>query len=140
LCNTDVALSALITPHRIYKIYVQFAESVFSSDYNERIKMEKFPAIGHVWRADFGAMAFDLDFQSETSMTFYASNGAPDGEKETVTYTITPLRDGQFAVRWSDKTGFVVHIEDFQQKTVHSFVTLPDGKPLLLQGSLTKIR
>lgn len=99
-----------------------------------------FPAVNQVWRADFGQMAFDLEFQKD-SLTYYAVKGAPTGEKETVPYTVTPLRDGQFAVRWVDRTGYVVHVEDFKQGTVHSFVTtLKNGQPLLLQGTFTKVR
>jgi len=84
-------------------------------------------------------MAFDLDFQAD-SVTYSAVKGAPDGEKETMPFTVTPLREGQIAVCWVDRTGYVLQIEDFKQGTVHSFVTLKNGQPPLLQGSLKKVR
>lgn len=110
-------------------------------NFSEKIAQEgnQFPAVGQVWRADFGQMAFDLEFQSD-SLTYYAIKGAPSYEKETVSYTATSLRDGQFGIRWIDHTGYVVHIEDFAQGTVHSFVTLKNGQQILMQGTFNRIR
>lgn len=99
------------------------------------------PAVGQTWRVDFGRMAFDLDFQSATSMTFTAAGGQQQGAKpETVAYTVTPLREGQFAVRWKDSVGYVVHVQDYQAGTVHSFVTLFDGRPMESSGTLRRVR
>jgi len=72
-----------------------------------------FPAVGHSYFVDFVAFQVELNFASETSLTYYNldKNGNKIGS-ETVTIKVEPITDGIFLVTWqeSDKTT-VVHIE-----------------------------
>lgn len=87
----------------------------------------KFPAVGHRYLVDFVAFRVELDFTSETSLTYY--NIDKDGNRvgsETVTIKVEPIRDQVFLVTWqeSDKTT-VVHIEDYEHNTIVTNVTEP---------------
>ncbi|HVT04243.1 MAG TPA: hypothetical protein VHL58_12820 [Thermoanaerobaculia bacterium] len=101
---------------------------------------EAFPAVGHVYHADLGEIALDLDFSSAGQMTFTGTQGSVKGDQQTVSYTVTPLRPGLFAVTWAEKQGKIVQIEDFEQGTLHSFVTLSSGHTAHLSGRLTRVR
>jgi hypothetical protein len=88
----------------------------------------RFPGVGHRYFVDFVAFQVELDFTSETSLTYY--NLDKDGNKvgsETVTIKVEPITDGSFLVTWqeSDKTT-VVHIEDYNRHTIVTNITNPD--------------
>jgi hypothetical protein len=87
-----------------------------------------FPAIGHKYLVDFVAFRVQLYFTSDTSLTYYNVNaaGAIVGS-ETVTIKVEPISDGIFLVTWqeSDKTT-VVHVEDYNSKTIVTNITNPD--------------
>ena len=87
-----------------------------------------FPGVGHRYFVDFKAFQVELDFTSDTSLTYYKLDKA--GNKigsETVTIKVEPITDGIFLVTWqeSDKTT-VVHVEDYVQHTIVTNVTHPD--------------
>jgi hypothetical protein len=87
-----------------------------------------FPGIGHRYFVDFKAFQVELDFASETSLTYY--NLDKDGNKvgsETVTIKVEPITDGIFLVTWqeSDKST-VVHIEDYIRQTIVTNITHSD--------------
>ena len=87
-----------------------------------------FPGVGHRYFVDFGAFQVELDFASDTSLTYY--NLDKDGNKvgsETVAIKVEPITDGIFLVTWqeSDKST-VVHIEDYVQHTIVTNITEPD--------------
>ncbi|MGY8684945.1 hypothetical protein Q2941_45465 [Bradyrhizobium sp. UFLA05-153] len=87
-----------------------------------------FPGVGHRYFVDFVAFQVELDFASETSLTYYNldKNGNKVGS-ETVTIKVEPITDGIFLVTWqeSDKTT-VVHIEDYNRLTIVTNITEPD--------------
>ena len=87
-----------------------------------------FPGVGHRYCVDFVAFQVELDFASETSLTYYNldKNGNKIGS-ETVTIKVEPITDGIFLVTWqeSDKTT-VVHIEDYNRQTIVTNITEPD--------------
>jgi hypothetical protein len=88
----------------------------------------RFPGVGHRYFVDFVAFQVELDFTSETPLTYY--NLDKDGNKvgsETVTIKVEPITDGSFLVTWqeSDKTT-VVHIEDYNRHTIVTNITNPD--------------
>ena len=90
--------------------------------------MSGFPATGHRYFVDFVAFRVELDFTSDTSMTYY--NLDKDGNKvgsETVTIKTEPITDGIFLVTWqeSDKST-VVHIEDYVRMTIVTNITQSD--------------
>jgi hypothetical protein len=87
-----------------------------------------FPAVGHRYFVDFVAFRVELQFTSDTSLTYYNVDG--DGKitgSETVTIKVEPITDQIFLVNWqeSDKTT-VVHIEDYARQTIVTNITNPD--------------
>ncbi|SDO65019.1 hypothetical protein [Afipia sp. GAS231] len=87
-----------------------------------------FPGVGHRYFVDFQAFRVELDFASETSLTYY--NLDQSGNKvgsETVTIKVEAITDGIFLVTWqeSDKTT-VVHIEDYVRNTIVTNITASD--------------
>lgn len=83
--------------------------------------------IGHQWRADFGAFAFQLDFHSDTSMSFRPVQ--PDGglgEATTVEITRTQLRDDLWLVSWEESSNgaTVVHIQDYENGRVWTHISM----------------
>ena len=84
-----------------------------------------FPGVGHRYFVDFAAFQVELDFASDTSLTYYNLDKA--GNKtgsETVTIKLEQITDGIFLVTWqeSDKTT-VVHVEDYVRHTIVTNIT-----------------
>ena len=87
-----------------------------------------FPGVGHRYFVDFVAFQVELDFASETSLTYYNLDKSRNKVgSETVTIKVEPITDGIFLVTWqeSDKTT-VVHIEDYNRQTIVTNITEPD--------------
>jgi hypothetical protein len=88
----------------------------------------KFPAVGHRYFVDFQAFQVELDFTSESSLTYYnLDKGGKRVGSETVTIKVEPITADIFLVTWqeSDKTT-VVHIEDYKKLTIVTNITGPD--------------
>ena len=51
-----------------------------------------FPAVGHVYEANFGSWVHHLHFESETVMTLTTAEGPFKGTSETVQIAVTPIR------------------------------------------------
>src|SRR5262249_38151602 len=88
---------------------------------------DKFPAVGHRYLVDFKQFRVELDFPSETSMTYYNldDNGNHVGH-ETVTIAVEPIRDGLFLVTWTEKDKTtVVHLEDYRLNRIITNFTDP---------------
>ncbi len=100
-----------------------------------------FPAVGHVYEADFGSWVFQLYFQSETVMTLTNAKGPFKGISETIQISGTPIRPGVFLICWqeADKTT-VVHIDDFENGIVHTRVTEPNGVFIHNCGRLKEVQ
>jgi len=101
----------------------------------------KFPAVGQKYVVDFQAFQVELDFASETSLTYY--NLDKDGNRvgsETVTTKVEPITDGIFLVTWqeSDKTT-VVHIEDYNRMTIVTNITGSDLSFGQFHGTVRKL-
>jgi hypothetical protein len=94
---------------------------------------ERFPAVGPCYLVDFkgdgGEFRVQLDFHSETSLTY--TGVKPDGtldnaNSETVTITVEPIRDQLFLVTWKEAEGdTVVHLEDYKNNTIITNITEP---------------
>jgi hypothetical protein len=87
-----------------------------------------FPGVGHRYFVDFESFRVELDFASDTSLTYYNLDQA--GNKvgsETVAIRVETITDGIFLVTWqeSDKTT-VVHIEDYVRSTIITNITESD--------------
>ena len=100
-----------------------------------------FPAVGHVYQANFGSWVFQLHFESETVMTLTNAEGPFKGIAETVQISVTPIRPGVFMICWqeADKTT-VVHIDDFENGIVHTCVTEPNGVFIHKSGTLKEVQ
>ena len=100
-----------------------------------------FPAVGQRYFVDFQAFQVELDFASETSLTYFNldKNGNKVGS-QTVTTKIEPITDGIFLVTWqeSDNTT-VVHIEDYNRLTIVTNITNPDLSFNQFHGTVRKL-
>lgn len=102
---------------------------------------ETFPGVGHRYLVDFVAFRVELDFTSETSLTYYNLNASGDRVgQETVTISVEPVRDGLFLVTWteSDRTT-VVHLEDYRQNRIITNITDPKDGLMKFEGTMTLI-
>jgi hypothetical protein len=64
------------------------------------MSVSHFPAVGHVYEANFGSWVFHLHFHSETEMTLTNVQGSFKGVFETVQITVTPIRRSIFLICW----------------------------------------
>jgi hypothetical protein len=88
-----------------------------------------FPAIGHRYLVDFVAFRVELHFTSATSLTYTGiKKDGSRGASETVNISVGSLRKDLFLVTWqeADKTT-VVHVEDYDAKTIVTNITNPDN-------------
>ncbi|PAU52526.1 hypothetical protein BZL41_24960 [Pseudomonas sp. PIC25] len=121
----------------------------FSQAGNGSIKKETtamtaiaFPAIGHVFRADYGERVYRVAFDADGKTLRWAPFPAEDFDAAatTETYRALPIRPGVFMVTWKEADGTTVtHVEDFEHDTVHAAITLPDHTFLNLTGSWTRV-
>jgi hypothetical protein len=108
--------------------------------------MEQFPAIGHVYEANFndGMILVHLDFAQDGShMTFSDAGSTMPGMKpaETITYTAVEVRPQVFLVSWQEKDKMtVVHLEDFEKGIIRTHITAPTGDFYQFGGTLKQIR
>ena len=102
-----------------------------------------FPPLGHTYTAQFGDLAYHLNFDVDGKTMTFSSVGdaAPVAEAVvTVTYTATEVADKVFMVTWSEPDGSTVtHVEDFNQDIVYTNITLPDNQFLNYKGTFTKL-
>jgi len=112
-----------------------------SDEREEPMPTTPFPAIGHVYEANFGRWVFHLHFISETVMTLTTAEGPYKGTSETVQIAVTPIRPGVFLICWqeADKTT-VVHVSDFANGIVHTNVTEPNGVFIRHSGTLKEMQ
>ncbi|WP_037155847.1 MoaF-related domain-containing protein [Rhizobium freirei] len=100
-----------------------------------------FPAIGQIYEARFGDLAFHLKFHDDgKTMQFAPAASADFATAEAVIYHAVAIRPGVFMVTWTeaDKTT-VTHVEDFETGQVHTNITRPDHTFLNLLGSWKKL-
>ncbi|MER8929193.1 hypothetical protein [Mesorhizobium sp. M0767] len=87
-----------------------------------------FPGNGNRYLVDFTAFQVQLDFASDTSLTYavLAADGTPS-EPETVAIKAEKIADRIYLVTWqeADKTT-VVHVEDYTRQTIVTNITNPD--------------
>ncbi|WP_063045200.1 MoaF-related domain-containing protein [Nocardia pseudovaccinii] len=104
------------------------------------------PSIGQTWLADLGPdtplghFTVEITFNSATSVTYLATGGTLEGQTETMDYTAVKLRDGLYAVRWTEQNGdMVTHIEDYDQGTCMAS-SVVRGQFVQLNGTWTRVR
>ena len=100
-----------------------------------------FPAVGHVYEANFGSWVHHLHFASETVMTLTIAQGPFKGTSETVQIAVTPIRPDVFLICWqeADKTT-VVHVEDFENGIVYTNITERGGAFICRRGTLKQLQ
>ncbi|GAB7101717.1 hypothetical protein JCM4814A_00310 [Streptomyces phaeofaciens JCM 4814] len=90
--------------------------------------------------AELGQLSLEMRFESDKRMTFTVVNGGglvPDGHTETVAVTSQEVRPEVFLTSWKEESGaFVTHLEDVERGRVYSRITLPDGSPIALTGTI----
>ena len=100
-----------------------------------------FPAVGHVFEANFGYWVHHLHFESETLMTLTNAAGPFEGDSETVQIAITPIRPGIFMISWQEKDKTtVVHVEDYENCIVYTNITERGGAFIRRRGTLKQLR
>lgn len=100
-----------------------------------------FPGVGHRYLVDFDTWKTQLEFHSETSLTYTGiKTDGSLGASETVTIAIATIRDSLFLVTWqeSDKTT-VVHLEDYREYRIVTHITGPDGSFAIYRGTISQI-
>lgn len=105
-------------------------------------QISKFPATGHIYVVDFNMMKFELDFTVEDELTFAQLQGSGSrGPAETVSIETSEIRPGVHLVTWQEASGAtVVHVEDFENASIITNITAPDGTFIKLKGSLSKLK
>jgi hypothetical protein len=105
------------------------------------MSMAHFPAVGHVYEANFGSWVFHLHFHSETEMTLTNVQGFFKGASETVQITVKPIRRSIFLIclQEADKTT-VVHLYDFKNGMLYTHVTEPTNVFIHTSGTLQQVR
>ncbi len=96
--------------------------------------------VGHTYEVNFGNVAFQNTFDTETRLTYVPLRGAL-GETQTVDYQSVQVKPNAFFQFWQEKDGTTVsRYIDFEQLLVYGNITLPDHKFLTLKGTLKRIK
>lgn len=103
---------------------------------------QTFPALGHIYKADYGDPVFRVAFGVDGKTLRWAPFAAEDFDAAatTETYQASYIRPGVFMVTWQEADGITVaHVEDFENDTVHAAITLPDKTFLTLTGDWLRL-
>ncbi|MDQ7778016.1 MAG: hypothetical protein Q4615_20175 [Paracoccus aminovorans] len=106
------------------------------------MSQDEFPGLGQRWHADYGQVAFHVDFAADgQSLRWAPADSADfDAAATTETYSATQIRPGVFWVTWREADGTTVsHAEDFERGTVLAAITMPDHQFLTLTGRWTRL-
>lgn len=105
------------------------------------------PSVGQTWLADLGSgtplghFTIEITFDSETRATYLVTGGTFKDNTETMDYTTTKLRDGLYAVRWTEPESgnMVTHIDDYQEGTCLASSVI-GGQFVQFSGTWTRVR
>ncbi|PWW20581.1 MoaF-related domain-containing protein [Chryseobacterium sp. AG844] len=99
---------------------------------------KKIEVIGNKFKADFGDYSFELNFESETQLTWKALANEGFGAWETVQMTKIEIRPNVYMMYWKEKSGTTVtHVEDFEMGLLYTNITSPEHNFLNLKGTLS---
>ena len=103
--------------------------------------MQKIQVVGKKFKVNFGGeFVFQLDFHSNTQMTYAPILENGFGESETVNITMVEIRPNVYMVYWKEKSNTtVVHVEDFENGVAHTNITVDQNTFLNLSGTLTAL-
>lgn len=98
-----------------------------------------FPAIGRKAQVRFGEMAFELNFQDASTMSFIGVDGPFKGVHDTVRYTAVEIASNIYMVYWHEPgTGAnVVHVQNYDLGLVYTNIAGADGSFTNLKGVIT---
>lgn len=96
--------------------------------------------VGQEMNVTYPDFKVSLKLHSLTQMSFDIAEG-PFAHQETVSIQVQPLGNGIFLVSWVEENGATVtNVQDFDRGVVRSFVTLPGGRFLRMEGSIEVTR
>jgi ketosteroid isomerase-like protein len=98
--------------------------------------------IGEKFLFDFGANKAIIHFLSNNCMEFtiIEKEGASGEETEKVEIKLTTIRPNVYLATWKEKNkNTVTQVQDFQNKTVYSNWTLPNGEFINVNGSINPV-
>ncbi|MFH8535059.1 MoaF-related domain-containing protein [Streptomyces tendae] len=102
--------------------------------------MSQEPMANRNFFADLGQLSLEMRFEPGERMTFTIVNGGglvPDGHTETVAVTVQEVRPEVFLTSWKEESGATItHLEDVERGRVYSRITLADGTPVALAGTI----
>nr|WP_314738898.1 hypothetical protein [uncultured Haemophilus sp.] len=103
-----------------------------------------YPAVGKLYQATFGELAYHLNFDADGKTMTFTSIGTDKPVAEPVVmvnYTATEVADNVFMVTWKEPDGSTVtHVEDFNQEIVYTNITLPDHTFLNFKGTFVEVK
>ncbi|GAA2697500.1 nuclear transport factor 2 family protein [Actinoplanes palleronii] len=97
---------------------------------------------GHQYVSDLGELVLLLDFESASALTVTVLEGggiAVAGQRERVDVTMAEVRPGLYFTTWQNRAGATVtQMQDFVNAMVRATLALPDGRCLVMTGSLRR--
>ena len=95
--------------------------------------------IGRTFDCAFGAFVPRLTVLSPTELRVQATIGSTEID-EVVQSELTGVRPDVFIMSWTEQSGnFVVQIQDHENKVVHNYARLADGKIFCAQGAIQPV-
>lgn len=94
-----------------------------------------------IYLIDFTTVKGEIEYHNTESLTFTLTeqNGKKVNSSEKVDISLTELRNELFMVSWKENSGkTIVQIQDFENSTVHSNITLPNGMLISIKGTLNE--
>ncbi|MFF9488231.1 hypothetical protein [Streptomyces sp. NPDC014676] len=89
---------------------------------------------------DLGRLTMEENHEPAERMTFTVVTGGgmmPDGYVPMVATTAVEIRPDVFRTSWEEESeAGITHLEDSERGEVHSRITLRDGTPLALNGTI----
>ena len=93
--------------------------------------------VGQQWIFDIGVAQIEHNFVSATTMEYNILTGPRAGEHGRMSFEAVRLTTGIWLVSWqeADKST-VIHVEDFNEGTFHSCLTLPNATFIRIKGTM----
>lgn len=101
--------------------------------------MDSFP-VHSIYELEFPEFTAEISVLSSNELQYEIKEGRFE-RMEVVSYQALHLRPGVFVVSWQEKDkSTVVHVEDFVNKKISTFTTLPDHTFVRTEGNIRFIQ